>query len=172
MEEIDFSLLQGKRGGPLYILISCSLRTSPLGALAGERGGGGGGGGGEKSLRLKIKKVKPKNCKTHLKEQQGLANSRLVRGHLWRPMSRQWGRGKVIFFAPIFPARLDFPSPLLSAPWFPRMVRGRQHGRFRVQFRVMTSFLLLSTPFLLFPASGLSVEVLLAVTNVNKDLYL
>ena len=169
MEEIDFSLLQGKRGGPLYILISCSLRTSPLGALAG---GGGEGVRWREELRLKIKKVKPKNCKTHLKEQQGLANSRLVRGHLWRPMSRQWGRGKVIFFAPIFPARLDFPSPLLSAPWFPRMVRGRQHGRFRVQFRVMTSFLLLSTPFLLFPASGLSVEVLLAVTNVNKDLYL
>ena len=74
MEEIDLSLLQGKRGGPLYILISCSLRTSPLGALAG---GEGGVCGGEKSLRLKIKKVKPKNCKTHWKEEQGLANSRL-----------------------------------------------------------------------------------------------
>ena len=149
MEEIDLSLLQGKRGGPLYILISCSLRTSPLGALAG---GEGGVCGGEKSLRLKIKKVKPKNCKTHLKEQQGLANSRLVRGHLWRPMGRQWGRGKVIFFAPIFPARLDFPLLLLSADWFPRMVRGRLYGRFRVRFRVMTS----NPSFDLFPSlSGL-----------------
>ena len=151
MEEIDLSLLQGKRGGPLYILISCSLRTSPLGALAGGEGGRG-VCGGEKSLRLKIKKVKPKNCKTHWKEEQGLGNSRLARGHLWRPMGRQWGRGKVIFFAPIFPARLDFPLLLLSADWFPRMVRGRLYGRFRVRFRVMTS----NPSFDLFPSlSGL-----------------
>ena len=164
MEEIDFPLLQGKRGGPLYILISCSLRTSPLGALAG----GGGVCGGEKSLRLKIKKVKKKKCKTHWKEEQGLANSRLVRGHPCRPMGRQWGLRKVIFFAPIFPTRLDFPSPPLSTLWFPRMVRGCQYGRFRFQFRVMTS----NPSFDLFPSLSGLWFVLLGGTNVNKDLYL
>ena len=166
MEEIDFSLLQGKRGDPLHILISCSLRTSTRGALVKK---GGGGRWREEFAFKNKKKVKQKDCKTNWKEERGLAHSRVVRGHLWRPMGRQWRRGKVIFFAPFFPARLDVPLPLLSTPWFPRIVRGRLYGRFGVRFRVMTSN---PSFLLLFSASGLSVEVLLGVTNVNKDLYI
>ena len=31
--------------------------------------------------------------------------------------------GRELFFSPFFPDRLDFPSPPLSAPWFPKMLK-------------------------------------------------
>ena len=60
----------------------------------------GGGGRWREEFAFKNKKVKQKNVKYM---EGGAGAERVVRGHLWRPMGRYWGRGKVLFFAPPLP---------------------------------------------------------------------